>query len=297
MDLGSTIGAAVGGLTGAMGGNNPAPITQTQTFTPWNAAYWGPLQDKAVNLQGNNTLNLPGIPTLPGMPNIASDEAANTYANNVVKGMQTSFSDIGGPLAAIRGDFNAAQPGGGTRQALAEGVAAGREGQAEALARANIMNAIYPVNLNYNAQAAQLANANQQWQYGQGVNAATAQFQAPWTNLLNLSNIIAAASGRGGTTTSTTTLPSTPAWQTGIGGAILGSQLGKGLGGGTTWDPSTLFSSGGGSFASALPTDGLFAGGAGTAGAGEFGGMGLDALIQGFMGSGVAEAAPLLLAA
>lgn len=286
-DMGTGIGAAIGGIVGAGAGGQPAPIQQTQTFTPWNSSYWGPLQDNAQSLSSTNKLNLPTVPTLPGMPNIASDTAANNYANNVVNQMQVSWADPNGPLANIRGDFNAAQPGGGTRQALAEGIAAGREGQAEALARAQIMNAIYPTNLNYNAQAAAMNNANAQWQYGQGVNTATAQFQAPWQNLLNLSTILGTAGSKGGTTTSTTTLPKTSSAQTGIGGALMGSQIGRMIGGGKGIGDWFGFGGAGG-YANAIPADGLFEGGGS---AGEWGGMGLDSLIEGFMGEGAAGGA------
>lgn len=219
-----------GGIAGAILGkqmdNTPGPIEQTRS--PWNTAYLNPLQDATQNLYQTNKLNLPQIPSLPGAPDLASNDAASGYADSVVKAMQRSFSDPGGPLATIRGDFGAAQPGGGTRQSLAEGIAAGREGLNEGDVRAQIMNAIYPTNLNFNLQRYLSDIANTQWLYGQNLGQSTAQFQAPWTNLINAGGILNSTGGLGGTTT--TQMPATPWWQTLLGGALAGSQLFKMMG-------------------------------------------------------------------
>jgi hypothetical protein len=208
--------AAIGAIIGATQ-NKPAPIQQT----PWNASYFAPLQNATLETMANNKLQLPTVPGMQQIPDLANDTAANAYADSVVKHMQQSFSDIGGPLSAIRSDFTADQPGGGTRQQLAEGVAAGREGLAENLARANIMNAIYPTNLNYNAQRVQQNNANTQWGFGQNTGRETALWQAPWQNLTQAGNIFTGAAGKG----QTTVLPSTPWWQTAAGGALAAQNI------------------------------------------------------------------------
>lgn len=201
----------IGGLIGATQ-NQTAPITQT----PWNSQFFGPLQNQAQTLMQNNPLNLPQVPGMQQIPDNASPEAANAYADSVVGNMNRTFTDPGGVLSSIRSDFTANQPGGGTRQSLAEGVAGGREALNQGLVRSQIMNAIYPTNLNYNAQRVQQNNANQQWQFGQDTGRTTAMWQAPWQNLSQAGNIFTGAAGKG----QTTVLPNTPWWQSGLGGAL-----------------------------------------------------------------------------
>lgn len=209
--------AAIGALIGATG-NQAGNITKT----PWNAAQFSPVFNAGTNLLANNQLNLPNVPTLPSIdPTLANNTAASNYADAIVRQMQQSFSDPNGPLAAIRADTVNNQPGGGTRNDLAAGIAASREGLNEGQVRAQIMNAIYPTNLNYNLAAQQGNIANQQWQYGNAATAAQAKFQAPLTNLGTVGNVFTGASGSG----STTQLPNTPSWMTAIGGAVAGQGL------------------------------------------------------------------------
>lgn len=210
-DLSKYLPALIGGLVGATN-NQPAPIQQT----PWNSQFFGPLQDKATSLMNTNQLQLPEVPQMQGIPNTATDQYAKQYADSVVGDMNQSFTDPDGPLAAIRSDFTSDQPGGGTRQSLAEGIAAGRQAKATDLARASIMNSIYPTNLNYNAARVQQDNANNQWNFGQNTGRNTALFNAPWQNLTQAGNIFTGAAGKG----QTTVLPETPWWQTGLGGAL-----------------------------------------------------------------------------
>jgi len=197
--------AIAGAILGGMKSNRtPGPI-QTET-RPWNAEYFGPVQNEAVRQMNQNQLQLPEVPKLNSLPDIATDEHAKGYADSVVGAMRQNFNDPGGTMSSIRADFG--DQFGSSRHQIAAGVAAGRQSQAEGLARANIMNAIYPTNLGYNKARADTDNANKQWEFGQQTGRNTAMWQAPWTNVTNAANVVTGASGRGAV--STTQLPTTP---------------------------------------------------------------------------------------
>jgi len=211
--------AAIGMLVGGLGGNTPAPILQQRL--PYNLQYLNAGQDKAMGLMNNNMLVQPPVPQLPGLPDIANPQAASDYANNVVTSMHQNFTDPGGTLSNIRSDFG--DQFGSSRMGLAEGVAGGRQAQAEGLARSNIMDAIYPTNLAYNQSRALQDIQNRQWQFGQQQGQAQQAFAAPWFNTNNAMNAFTGAGGLGGT--ASTQLPATPWWQSALGGGLAAQGL------------------------------------------------------------------------
>lgn len=218
--------AAIGMLVGGLGGNNPAPISQQRL--PYNLQYLNAGQDKAMGLMNVNPLVQPQVPQLPGLPDIANTDSANAYADSVIKSMHRGFTDPGGTLSNIRGDFG--DQYGSSRMAMAEGIAGGRQGEAEGLARNNIMNAIYPTNLAYNQARAMQNIANPQWTFGAQQGQAQQAFQAPWFNVNNAMNAFTGAGGLGGT--ASTQLPSTPWWQSALGGGLAAQGLYNKTGGG-----------------------------------------------------------------
>lgn len=181
-----------------------------------------------MGLMNNNMLVQPPVPQLPGLPDLANPDAANAYAGNVIQSMHQNFTDPGGTLSNIRSDFG--DQYGSSRMGLAEGVAGGRQAQAEGLARSNIMNAIYPTNLAYNQSRALQDIQNRQWQFGQQQGQAQQAFQAPWFNTNNAMNAFTGAGGLGGT--ASTQLPSTPWWQSALGGGLAAQGLYNKTGGG-----------------------------------------------------------------
>lgn len=214
----SLLPAILGAVLGATQ-NKPAPIEQSTQ--PWNAEQFGPLMASAQSLAGNNPLQQPGIPALSGLPDLATDAHVQAAINAAINPMRHNFFDPGGTLSRVRTEFG--DQYGSSRHQLATGIAAGRQAEAEGNIGAQIVNALYPINLAYNKDRALNADANKMWTFGQQTSQADKAFTAPWTNLTNLASILTGAAGRG--TVSTTALPSSPWWQTALGGAATATDL------------------------------------------------------------------------
>jgi hypothetical protein len=229
LSLGLPIAGAILGLAG----RESEPTTSTQTSLPWNVDELRALNAQAQALAAQG-ITVPPIPQLQGMPDLANTETLNAAIQAAIDPVRKNFFDPGGTMSQIRSDFGNAGQYGGSRQGLATGVAAGRLADTEANIAAQIAQALYGTNLNYNAQRANQADANRVF----GFNAATNQAQIPWQNLQNLSGILNAS--KGGTQTTTTQAPSTPWWQAAAGGALSGVGLGGVLGGGTPTLGSTF---------------------------------------------------------
>lgn len=198
-NVGSWLPAVIGAIIGGTQGQ-PAPITTD--ITPWNASYLNQGQAAAANLLNTNQLNLPAVPNLPVMDDAFVNQAIQAATAPMYYDFATKV------MPAIRADFGDAY--GSTRQDIAYGLGM------DALARnagnvgAQISSALYPSVFNSQVNAIQ-------WPYQQQAAQAERKFTAPWENVTSAANIFTGASGRGAT--SNTQMPSTPWWQTAVGGA------------------------------------------------------------------------------
>lgn len=280
--LDSAIGAVAGGILGGSDANSGPAGTTTKTNTgttssmedipDWLKSYF------QSNLSGGTALRDSITGTVNPLYGASEAELGKTIGGDYLDPSTN-------PYLAKTGDIIAGKIG---RTVDSRFESAGRYGSGahqELLSEdvGNALNALYGAN--YNAERGrQLTTAQNMPAY------ATAETNAKFLPFLNLARLIPNLKNTTSTTTGTATEPYFRNKGAGIlGGALAGGQLGNMFGGGL----SGLFP-GADPFSSAIPTDGLFAGGAMD--------PELAALIGGSGGeaagaAGIEEMLPLLLAA
>jgi hypothetical protein len=207
--------AIIGALLGATQGQ-PAPISTTQT--PWAPAI--PYMQNALQgvqtAAGNAHLNLPDVPQITPFTGTMSPEyiqqAIEAALSPVTQTLQRQV------LPQINANSAGAGALGGTRQGVAQGLAVSDwEKTAGNIAAGMRQN--YDVTRAKEALDAWTANTNATQQtYQNQVGAATANATFPINTALSFANAANAAGGGGRSTV--TPLPTTPWWQTALGGAL-----------------------------------------------------------------------------
>lgn len=213
--------------TGGTIANSAYPGAKVAGFSPETQAAQQLAVGNAAQSQGTiNQMNqgvnygLTGAMNVNNNPYLQQSIKAATRANN------QNFSDAGGALSQIRTGAGSAGQYGGSRQGIAEGIAAGRLAQTNADMAAQMSSAAYdkgqdtfaktlmfapqaleaantPVNLLSSVGAQKENYAQQLADYA--ANADMWKLNAPWTPLQNYASIVYGGSTPGTTSTSSAT--------------------------------------------------------------------------------------------
>lgn len=241
MDEAQRVYQATGGQisNAAYPGSAPAPFSRetevSQQLAVQNAAA---AQDQVNNINQGVNYGLTGAMDVQNNPYLDKAIAA------AVRPIQESYTDAGGVMSQIRTGAGQAGQTGGTRQGIAEGIAAGRMAQAQGDTAAKIASDAYnkgqetfqktltfapqameagmtPVNWlsSVGAQKENLAQAQQDYE----ANARLWQMNAPWVPLQNYASLVYGGSA-----------PSTSVLSTSQNGGVARNPIGQAAGAGLT---------------------------------------------------------------
>ncbi len=241
MDEAQRVYNATGGqISGsAYPGSAPAPFSRetevSQQLAVQNAAA---AQDQVNNINQGVNYGLTGAMDVENNPYLDKAIAA------AVRPIQESYTDAGGVMSQIRTGAGQAGQTGGTRQGIAEGIAAGRMAQAQGDTAAKIASDAYnkgqetfqktltfapqameagmtPVNWlsSVGAQKENLAQAQQDYE----ANSRLWQMNAPWVPLQNYASLVYGGSA-----------PSTSVLSPSQGGGVSRNPIGQAAGAGLT---------------------------------------------------------------
>jgi hypothetical protein len=185
---------------------------------------------------------------LQGVLDPSSNANLQKYIESAVRPITESYLDPGGVMSQIRSDFGAGQSGGSSRQALAEGVAAGRYANAVGDTTSKIVQGAYdkgldtfsrtlaltPQTMNSLTTPASTLGAvgatqegYQQAQNDYAANSRMWDLNAPWLPVQNYANIVFGGASPGTTTTQTGALPQRNYVAGALGGAATGAAVGS----------------------------------------------------------------------
>lgn len=277
---------------GGGGGGNTTSTTTNVNYSPEEAARRAQVMDEAARIYGQtqpqlSRSNYPGSVPVPfsmeslaaqnmatqaafnAQPAIADiqqgvrfgmtdarDVRSNPYLQNAIQAainpITASYTDPNGVMAQIRSGAREAGQFGGSRQGIAEGIAAGKYAQAVGDAASKMASAGYERGLDtfektlmFAPQALETQMMPVQWLSGVGAQKENlAQMQedylanqrmwglnAPWLGVQNYANIVFGAGSGGGT--STTTGQGASMQRSPLMGALGGAAMGASLTGGS----------------------------------------------------------------
>lgn len=215
------------GATGGTIANSAYPGAKVAGFSPETQAAQQLAVQNAAQSQGTiNQMNQGVNYGLTGAMNVNDNQYLQQAIQAATRANNQNFSDAGGTLSQIRTGAGSAGQYGGSRQGIAEGIAAGRLAQTNADTAAQMSSAAYdkgqdtfaktlmfapqaleaantPVNLLSSVGAQKENYAQQLADYA--ANANMWGLNAPWTPLQNYASIVYGGSTPGTSSTSSST--------------------------------------------------------------------------------------------